>query len=320
MKKFGIAVSALLVLTLFFGMWLKDARRLKEYSKTEFLFDTECRVKAYGKNAEVAVDAVFDELAQIHKTTDVYSDDSQISKINSASAGERVKVEPFVAEIIAVAYDVYLESDGAFDITLAPVTALWNFGTENPEPPEGAAIEKALCETGFDNIVLDRENFTVTKKRASAKIDLGGAVKGYAANRAAEILRTFDTDGAVVDLGGNIICVGKNPNTSDGLWRIGIQKPFSPTGEYGSVEVLSEEAAVTSGTYQRCFEYGGKLYHHILDPKCGYPAQREYASVTIVSDDALLADCLATACFVLGEEEGTRLAEKYGARIIYTAK
>lgn len=320
MRKSGFAVAALLVLTLIGGLWLKNAPSRAEFEAAEFLFDTECRVKVYGKDAETAVGAVFDELVRIHKVTDLYSESSQISKINSAAAGEGVKVEPFLAEIIATAQEVHRESRGAFDITLAPVTKLWDFTAENPQPPEVAEIEVELRKTGFEKIELDRENLTVIKKTDTAAIDVGGTVKGYAANRAVEILREFGVDGGVVDLGGNIICVGKNPNTDDGLWRIGIQKPFAPTGEYGSVEELSDEAAVTSGSYQRCFEYGERLYHHILDPQSGYPAEREYASVTVICPDALLADCLATACFVLGEEEGSHLAEKYGARIIYTSE
>ena len=120
-----------------------------------------------------------------------------------------------------------------------------------------------------------------------------------------------------MDLGGNITVMGSNPNTKDGRWRIGMQKPYSPTGEFDEVLEVATGAVVTSGTYQRYFERDGIRYHHIIDPHTGYPADRDYSSVTVVAESGLYADCLATACFVLGRDAGEILAEKFGAEIYF---
>lgn len=321
MKNLKLVLAAVLILTVIGGLWYRNGQRGgAECEKTEFLFDTECTVRAYGKRAEEAVDAVFSELANLDGITDMYDSGSQVSQINSAAAGETVKVDMAVVNMISTAQQVCRDSGGAFDITVAPVTRLWKFDGGEPSVPDPSAIRDALAAVGTENFSVDLKDFTVTKLANGAAIDLGGVVKGYAADKAAQILKSFEVDGAIADLGGNVMCVGKNPKTKNGKWRIGLQKPFAPTGEYDRVIELSSGAAVTSGTYQRGFELDGRRYHHILDPQNGYPSEKSYDGVTVTAERALIADCLSTACFVLGEEKGRELAEKYGADIYYVFK
>lgn len=315
MKKLSWGFAALIFVTFLAGLFYRNLSTNKGFERTEFLFDTQCTVTAYGDNAKEAVDATFERLGELHRMTDFFSQESQVAVINVAEADEEIFLEEDIANIIAVALDVAKGSEGAFDITVAPVVSLWEFSGEGRVPDE-AEIADALENVGEDKLSFDG-TAKVTKACENVKIDLGGAAKGYAGDEAIKVLTEYGVSGAIVDLGGNISCIGQNPNTTDGKWRIGLQKPFSAMGEYDEIIEIKEGAVVTSGTYQRYFEKDGKQYHHIIDPKTGYPAERDYSSVTIVAESSLYADCLATACFVEGETEGRALAEKYGAEIYF---
>ncbi len=306
----------LVVFALVAGLGLKKLRTGNEVSKEKFLFDTFCNVTAYGKDAGIATDDVFERLEEIHGLTNVFSEDSEVFRINSAKAGEVVEVSDELAEILTVAQSVEVASGGAFDVSIAPVVMLWQFDGEG-RVPDDTEIAEALAVSGSGIIMFDKEKKTVVKSHDEAKIDLGGVAKGYAGDEAVRILAEYEVSGAIIDLGGNICCIGKNPNTANGKWRIGVQTPFAATGEYDEENIIeiSEGAVVTSGTYQRYFEKDGKTYHHIIDPKTGRPAQRDYSSVTVVVSSSLLGDCLSTACFVVGGEEAEKLAEEFGAEI-----
>ncbi len=315
MKKAKWIFVAVLIITLFAGLFYRYNLQHKGFEKTEFLFDTQCTVTAYGKDAKVAIDAVFDRLAEIHGITNYYSKDSQVTKINNAAANEEIFIEEELSEILAAALDIVVSSQGAFDITVAPVMELWNFSGGGNVPMHDK-IQNTLELVGADKLSFDGKA-KLTKMANGVKIDLGGAAKGYAGDVAIKVLEGYDISGAVVDLGGNITCIGKNPNSKNGKWRIGLQKPFAPAGEYDDIIEIDEGAVVTSGVYQRYFEKDGKRYHHIIDPKTGYPAEKDYSSVTIVADSSLYADCLATACYILGKDNAKELTDKYSAEIYF---
>lgn len=311
--------TAVVVLTVIFSLW-HGGTRGRGYSGTKFLFDTECSVTAYGHGAKEAVAAAFDRLAEVHEATNMYSEKSDVYRINNASAGEEIKVEPCTAEILETARKVAEDSEGAFDITIAAVTELWDFKSENPSPPCESDIKEALTHVGYTELTVVGEKCIAVKKSNETKVDLGGAAKGYAGDEVMRIMREYGVDAAIADLGGNVICMGRNPNSKDGKWRIGIQTPFAPTGEYAETVEIEGGAVVTSGTYQRYFEFNGRRYHHIIDPSTGYPAEHDYSGVTVVCEKSCLADCLATACFAAGRDKGKALAEKYGAEILFCSE
>lgn len=286
-----------------------------EYSETQLMLDTVCTIRAGGENAESAVCAAFDRIAEIEALTDYYSETSEVSAINRAKVGENVPLSDDVAKILTAAMEVSRKSDGAFDITIAPVKDLWKFSDGTHEPPSQAEISAAMQQVGYHNLLVDTTGRTLTKT-ADCKIDLGGAAKGYAADCAAEVLKQHNCEYAVIDLGGNVYVFGSNPSRRSDEWLIGIQKPFSENGSYSQTVALSEGAVVTAGSYQRYFEWNGKLYHHILDPKCGYPSDSGISGASIKADNALYADCLSTACMVLGEEKGKILADQFNAELI----
>ncbi len=316
MKKLKWGFVIIIVVTLFAGLFYQNVLKDNRIERTEFMFDTQCTITAYGKDAKTAVAAVFDRLAEIHDVTNFFSDDSQVGMVNNAEAGEEIEVCEDVARMLSAAFEIRDASGGSFDVTIASVVALWDFAGGG-RVPETSEIVQALESVGSDKILFNRERKIVTKTTDSAKIDLGGVAKGYAGDVAIEVLGKFDVSGAVVDLGGNITVMGHNPNAKNGQWRIGMQKPYSPTGEFDEVLDVADGAVVTSGTYQRYFEKDGTRYHHIIDPRTGYPADKEYSSVTVVAKSGIYADCLATACFVLGRDAGQTLAEDFGAEIYF---
>lgn len=317
MKRLKILFSVLIVITLFVGLFWGTKRKNTAIEQTEFLFDTTCSITVFSHSDKVAVIKAFEQASQIHHISTFFDDCSDVSKINNAKGGEYVKVDSSIIDMIELANKICVASDGAFDITIAPVSMLWKFDNEAPTPPSNEQIESALTLTSRETLALNKTNNTVKKAFSETKIDLGGIAKGYAADRAAEVLRAYNVSAAIIDFGGNIITLGKNPKTTDGKWRIGLQKPFAPNGEYAEVLEIDAAAVATSGTYQRSFTHNGILYHHIIDPKTGKPAVQHFSSVTVTANNSALADCLGTAIFVVGKEKGVELAKNLGASVVF---
>ncbi|MEE1014372.1 MAG: FAD:protein FMN transferase [Clostridia bacterium] len=292
----------------------------KTAEETQFLMDTVCTIRAGGSNADTAIRDAFAKVKEIQDAVNYYDESSTVSQFNRAGAGEVVPLDTHTAAILETALEVCRASEGAFDITIAPVSSLWPFhGEETPTPPTDAAIQEALELVNWEYLKFDRSASTLTKTVDGVAIDLGGAAKGYAADCAAQVLQKAGVSYALLNFGGNVYTFGKNPSRKDGNWQVGIQKPFADSGTYTRRVSLTQGAVVTSGTYQRNFTYEGRLYHHILDPKTGYPTEGVLAGVTIQVGSALLADCLSTACLVLGEEQGQALAQLFGAAM-YTER
>lgn len=308
MKKLLIILSLAICLTGCYGGG-------KSYNETQFLMDTVCTIEAGGENSKEAVIKCFDYLKELQDKVNLYDENSLVSKFNRAKAYEEISLDHHTGEIIETCLRVSEMSGGAFDITIAPVTELWSF-KEGAVPPDDEEIKKKLGLVGYEKLVYNKEKNTIKKTVDNVRIDLGGAAKGYGADMAARLLKEEGVDYGMINLGGNVLCFGDNPKRWDGVWKVGLQKPFGDNGEiYKTIDIEDYGAVVTSGTYQRYFYYNHKLYHHILDPKTGYSTDNGINSVTIVGQNGLLADCLATACQVLGEAEGTALARRNGVQI-----
>lgn len=202
-------------------------------------------------------------------------------------------------------------SDGAFDITVGSVSSLWDFTSDNPKVPDAATIRAALPYVNYKNISLQpdpagSDNCLVSIPDGTM-IDLGAIAKGYIADKLKEYLIANGVKSAVINLGGNILCLGSKPDGTS--FNIGVQKPFTETGETLLTLSVDDKSIVSSGTYERCFTEGGQFYHHILNPRTGYPYDNDLTSVTIISDLSVEGDCLSTTCFTLGLEKGLQLIE-----------
>ncbi|MDD6326037.1 MAG: FAD:protein FMN transferase [Lachnospiraceae bacterium] len=275
-------------------------------SKTGFCLDTVVSLTLYGTKEEAPLEECFSLLETYESLLSRIKEGSDVWNINHSS-GMPVTVSKETAQLIETALDYSARSDGAFDITIAPLLDLWNFKPEQHEGtvPDADQIQEALSHVDYKKVQLD--GATVTLLDPQASIDLGGIAKGYIADRLRDYLISEGYDSALINLGGNILTVGAKPDGS--AFRVGIRKPFSESGEQLETVACKDRSVVTSGTYERYFEQDGKRYHHILSPSDGYPVENGLASVTILSPSSTDADALSTACFVLGPEKGLELIE-----------
>ena len=218
-----------------------------------------------------------------------------------------------LAALLSEGLDITRESDGAFDIAIAPLTSLWDFTAEDPEVPDDAAIQKALPLCSSDGITIDRQDITLPSD--DIRFDVGAIAKGYIADRLKDFLIKKGVKSAIINLGGNVLCIGSKPDGTP--FKIGIQKPFADRNETEAVMDITGKSVVSSGIYERCFKQDGKLYHHILNPQTGYPYDNGLISVTIISDQSVDGDALSTTCFALGLEDGLKFAEKKGVQAVF---
>ena len=267
--------------------------------------------KAYGENAKTAVNEASALVEDLENKLSVTNPESEISKINS-SANNAIKISEDTLTLISTALDVNKKSGGAFDITIYPIVKLWGFTTGKYEVPKKEEILKNLEYVDSSNIKLNEKEGTVTVPE-NIEIDLGGIAKGYAGKKAAEKIRSMGIESALLNLGGNIQTIGSKPDGS--AWGVSICNPEDSSKQLCRIEVV-DKAVVTSGGYQRYFEENGKSYHHIIDPKSGYPAENGLLSVTIVDEDGMLCDALSTTLFVLGKDKALEYCEKYGIEAI----
>ena len=289
MTKTGKCIAALLALLLcavLCGCAPKAAT-------TEFFaMDTVMQLTAYGKNAEEALSRCEEQIAKLDTKLSAQSAGSEIAKLNEGGSCE----EPDTLEVLADALEIARRTDGAYDPTVYPLMTLWGFGTEKAHVPQQEEIDEALKLVGYEKLPDVTSPYSLPEKMA---VDLGGIGKGFAAKKARESLTASGVTSAVLSLGGNVTLVGAKPDGSD--WTVGLQDP-SLDSLFGYVSGKNV-SVVTSGGYQRYFEENGERYWHILDAKTGWPAKTGLASVTIVSENDVLADGLSTALFVMGLEK-----------------
>lgn len=265
-------------------------------------FDTVVQIEVWGADQEIMEHCrqMCEDYEQMLSAT---IETSEISRINNAG-GEPVEVSDETAGLIEEGIKYGDISDGQFDITIAPATDLWNF-TDNEEKILPDPDELAEAVTHIDYHCIKVEGNTVTLTDPEARIDLGGIAKGYIADRLKEYLKDEGIEHALIDLGGNMLTLGRRYDGND--FRIGIQKPFADTGTAMAVVSVNDKSVVTSGDYERYFEKDGVIYHHILDPDTGYPVQNDLDQVTIISDQSVDGDALSTTCFAMGLEDGLEL-------------
>ncbi|MGN0637632.1 MAG: FAD:protein FMN transferase [Huintestinicola sp.] len=265
--------------------------------KDLFAMDTYMTMTAYGENAEAALDKACSEITRLEGLFSVTDTNSDIAGINS-SDGQPVEISRDTAELIRSSSALSEMTDGAVDITVYPLVREWGFTTGNYSVPTEKRINELIGFTGYSNISISDNKVTVP---ANYQLDLGSVAKGYAGEKAAEILRNEGVTSAILSLGGNIQTIGEKPDGTP--WRVAVTDPVSPSDTVCTLSVR-DKAVVTSGNYQRYFICAdGKKYCHIIDPETGYPVDNGLASVTVTGDSGTYCDGLSTALFVMGEEK-----------------
>ena len=257
------------------------------------------------------------ELYKLNHRKDVsdgdFSTDGQTTPYPVSGTADTWHISEDLAALLSEGLDITKESDGAFDIAIAPLTSLWDFTAEDPEVPDDAAIQKALPLCSSDGVTIDGQDITLPSD--DIQFDVGAIAKGYIADRLKDFLIKKGVKSAIINLGGNVLCIGSKPDGTP--FKIGIQKPFADRNETEAVMDITGKSVVSSGIYERCFKQDGKLYHHILNPQTGYPYDNGLISVTIISDQSVDGDALSTTCFALGLEDGLKFAEKKGVQAVF---
>ena len=286
-----------------------DPSQIPSASADIFAMDTYMTVTCYGKRAEEAVAAAQAEIERLDDLLSIGKADSEISRINRDGSGV---MSEDTNTMVTEALRLYDTTGGAFDITVYPLMDLWGFTTGKFAVPDAQELSALLAQCGSDKLTVNGDTIMLADGQG---IDLGGIAKGYTSGHLMEIFEEYDLVGAVVSLGGNVQCY--RTKTDGSLWRCGIQDPQDPENgsAYLGVVSVADRAVITSGAYERYFvdEATGKTYHHILDPKTGYPAESGLLSVTVVSTDGMLADGLSTSCYVMGLEQSAEYWRNYGA-------
>ena len=239
--------------------------------------------------------------------------DGQTTPYPVSGTADTWHISEDLASLLSEGLDITRESDGAFDIAIAPLTSLWDFTAEDPKVPDDAAIQKALPLCSSDGVTIDGQDITLPSD--DIQFDVGAIAKGYIADRLKDFLVKKGVNSAIINLGGNVLCIGSKPDGTP--FKVGIQKPFADRNETEAVMDITGKSVVSSGIYERCFKQNGKLYHHILNPQTGYPYDNGLISVTIISDQSVDGDALSTTCFALGLEDGLKFAEKKGVQAVF---
>ena len=291
--------------------------------KDGYYLDTICSVTVYrmtgedgtvkdaadmSEEAEAAIDESFELCKDLESKLSRTREDSDIGRINSAK-GKWTEVSAETVELIQKGMEYSHISDGDFDITVGGITKQWDFHAAEGEAklPNEEALAEAVKHINYRNIAIEGNRVKLTDPET--ELDLGGIAKGYIGDRMTELLGSKGVVSAVINLGGNVICIGGKTDEDD--FVIGVEAPFSDRSEIIGKVKARDKTLVTSGIYERRIEVDGKTYHHILDTKTGWPVETDLDAVTLIADKGHSADidALSTTCLIKGSAEGMELIE-----------
>jgi thiamine biosynthesis lipoprotein len=280
--------------------------------KSRFLLDTLVNISVYDqkcpvKKAENAIDRAFDLMQALEAKTSVHIDTSEVARIVQKAGQEAGEVSEETIQLLKQSVEISRQTEGLFDVTIGPVKDLWGFSGTSFRVPDSVEIRSVLSRVNYRDILF--ENGTVMLRFSGMEIDLGGIAKGYIIDRAVASLEEAGIRSGIVEAGGDLRIWGSHPYRE--LWKIGIKHPRGNGNDLIGVIQTKAISIATSGDYERYFMQDGKRYHHLLDPRTGYPATG-CVSVTIVSEDAVFADAYATAVFIMGPEQGMKFIEQTG--------
>ncbi len=283
----------------------------REYEKTVLAMDTVVTAKVKGSDAQQAAESICSRIEELESSSySAYKENSDVYKINNADSSA-AEIGASTESCISSAYKVCEASDGAFDITLGTLTKLWGFGNGEEKVPSQSDIDNALQNIGYKKLTLNGHFVTLAD---GAQLDLGAVGKGAACDEIKLLADEYKLDRAVVSVGGSILLYG------DGEFTVGVRDPFGETEDCVGTLTLEACCVSTSGNYERYFTENGVRYHHILDPRTGYPADSGLASVTVVSESGIYSDALSTACFVIGYEKSLELLDEFNAEAVFVTE
>lgn len=299
--------AALIVaILLVFGILYSRREPQKPVTVTAFKLNTVVKLTLYDSQDEELLKeavALCDTYEKIFSRT---LPESELYQLNNRMLPEEngyITISEPLAELVAEGLRYSELSGGAFDITVAPLSSQWDFTSGTQIIPEAEKLAEAAELVNYRDVTLDGDRIRFEKE--GMQLELGAIAKGYIADRLKDFLVLKGVKSAIIDLGGNLLCIGQK--TGREPFRIGVQKPFATRNQTVGTVDIDGRSVVSSGIYERYFEKGGKLYHHILNPQDGYPYDNGLVSVTIVSEKSVDGDGLSTSCFAMGLEKGLEL-------------
>ena len=275
-------------------------------SQDVFAMDTYMTVTAYGAGADQAVTDAIEEINRLDALLSTGQIHSEVAELNEQGGSKSLSTD--TAYLFSRALDLYQDTDGVFDIAIYPIMKAWGFAGDTYQVPSETELQELLQHIDADQISFSEEERQVSFLEEGMAVDFGGIAKGYISARIMDIFREAGLHSGVVNLGGNVQVYGTKPDGS--FWKVGIQVPWDSDGYLGIVSV-ADQAVITSGGYERFFEQDGVIYHHIIDPTTGYPADSGLVSATVISTDGTLADGLSTTLFIMGEEKAEAYWRKH---------
>jgi len=291
----------------------------RPFTRARYLMGTLLELLVYAPDrprADRAMDRAFAEVARLEATLSTYRPDSDVSRLNRAPAGQPVGVSPEVVALLAKSREFSEMTHGAFDVTVGPLIALWRSAAEADVLPSVEALAAARVRVGLHHLAVG--GGTVRRLHEGVEVDFGGIGKGYALDRAAEVLRAEGIDAALLNFGGQVLVAGLPPDKT--CWTVEVRDPrdpWNPALHLSALRLVAGSVS-TSADYARGLTIAGRPYSHIIDPRTGQPVAG-MQSVTVIAPTAAEADALSTALYVLGPEDGRRLAEARGLAALLAA-
>lgn len=301
----GCAVIALSIVLYLAGFAPESREKPEDYggfrSGITYAMNTVIEQKWYGESADTVYTGMETKTREIESVLSLHLSQSEIAAINENAGVQPVEVSQRTFDLLQRAKELSEQSDGAFDITIAPVVELWGITSDHPHVPTDEELAQAMALMGLEDLVLDEEACTAYLTRPGMAIDLGGIAKGWTADQLREYARELGAERGYVSLGGNLMIIGERPDGDP--FKFGLRDPQGDASTYlGTVTLKDGYTMATTGGYERYFEEDGIRYHHVLDPRTGYPADSDLLSVAVISKDGTLADYLSTTLFVQGLE------------------
>ena len=261
----------------------------KQAVKQHHALGTKITLQVFAPETEKLLDETCRLIDHYEDLLTVNRDHSEVMSINQASGHEAVQVSSPTYALIKLAVQQSRENFG-FNALIGPVVKLWHIGFKDARVPSDAAIQEKMKLTDPLAVKLDDRAQSVFLMKKGMELDLGGIAKGYIADRIRDFWRAYGVRAGIINLGGNVLFVGDSPRQPQGLWGLGVQDPKQPRGDNVTVVQVPECSAVTSGVYERFLEVNGKKYHHLIDPRTGYPVQTDLAGVTTFTRDSVMAE------------------------------
>ncbi|MGM0125969.1 FAD:protein FMN transferase [Enterococcus sp. AZ194] len=261
------------------------------------LMGTVIQLQIEHETPELLLDESEERLIDYEKRFSANNPDSELMSVAHQAGIQPVKVDMELFELAFIGAEQSKIPTSFLNVAIGPLVQEWRVGFSDAKLPDEEKIHSLLKRIDPEKIEFDQINQTIFLREKGMSIDLGGLAKGYFADKIIAYCRQMKAKSALIDLGGNVLTFGPAPNHSDGKWRVGIQNPFLPRGNYVTVLKTANQSVVTSGVYERQMEWQGKKYHHIFDSQTGYPLQTDLASLTIVSEKSLTGEIWTTRLF-----------------------